>query len=219
MAGYGADLVNLVDARIASHREKTRSVGTFVGMDSGYAMVAFDGSALALPCKYAAGVALTLTDIRVLVELYGSDWVVTGTFARTGKQLVDVQKAALNATTALTATTATDLPGTTVTINTAMPNARWVAKYAADFEITTAGTNFRCILQLSAPFGIGYPQAIWDPSNVAANGRSAVGNHASDVLADPGSYTFKLQASRAAAGTAVGRVLPGHTNLLVELYE
>lgn len=81
MTNYGAGLVNLVDARIAAHKAKTRDVGTFVTMDSGYAMVAFDGSSLALPCKYVAGLAL-VPDTRVLVELYGSDWVVTGQLSK-----------------------------------------------------------------------------------------------------------------------------------------
>lgn len=79
MAGFSADLVNLVDARIAAADRRTRNVGTFVQMDGDYAMVSFDGSSLALPCKYLANVSLT-PDARVTLEQYGSDWVVTGTF-------------------------------------------------------------------------------------------------------------------------------------------
>lgn len=80
MAGFPAGLVDLIDTRVDASRIKTRSVGTFVGLDSGYAMVAFDGSALALPCKYRAGIPLS-TNARVTVDMYGSDWVITGTFA------------------------------------------------------------------------------------------------------------------------------------------
>lgn len=82
MGGYPAGLVDLIDTRVDAGRTKSRSVGTFVGIDSGYAMVAFDGSSLALPCKYLAGVPLT-PNARVAVDMYGSDWVVTGAFKLT----------------------------------------------------------------------------------------------------------------------------------------
>jgi hypothetical protein len=78
---YNADQIRLIDARIAAYERVDKASGTLVSRDTSGpgATVAFDGSQVAMPCRVSADV-LTQPGDRVVLQKYGSDWVVVGSF-------------------------------------------------------------------------------------------------------------------------------------------
>lgn len=79
MAGYDAALVALIDERIRLAARVSRQNGTVVGMEALDVLVAFDGDPTPAACKYVKGLGL-IPGMRVLVELFGSQWIVTQAF-------------------------------------------------------------------------------------------------------------------------------------------
>lgn len=77
-----SETISLIDQRIRAARDVDRAVGTVASVDASLlrAAVTFDGSALAVPVKMAGGVNAQAGD-RVALNRYGSDWVITATFA------------------------------------------------------------------------------------------------------------------------------------------
>jgi hypothetical protein len=76
------DLIRLIDERIRLAKRATRAVGTVVTRDTtgSGAMVKFDQADTPMPVRVAGGVFAQPED-RVLLDLYGSDWVVTNSFS------------------------------------------------------------------------------------------------------------------------------------------
>jgi hypothetical protein len=79
------DLIALIDQRIRAAQQMTRAAGTCVdrattGPD---ANVIFDGSTVAMPVKVLGSVFLQNGD-RCVLEKFGSNWVVTGSWAAVG---------------------------------------------------------------------------------------------------------------------------------------
>lgn len=74
--------IDLIDERIRAAQSKERAFGTVATVSSSAlrATVTFDGSSLAVPVKVFGGVDPAAGD-RVTLDRYGSDWVITGTFA------------------------------------------------------------------------------------------------------------------------------------------
>jgi hypothetical protein len=79
---YSADLIRLIDERIALSRRQDRAQGTVVARDTTGpgAMVVFDGSTTPVPVKCAGNVFTNQND-RVLLARHGSDWIVTESFS------------------------------------------------------------------------------------------------------------------------------------------
>jgi hypothetical protein len=74
-----------IDARIAKAQKTSRAVGTVAQRDTTGpgAMVVFDGTSIAQPVKVLGHVHVDQDD-RVALELFGSSWVVIGSFNRHG---------------------------------------------------------------------------------------------------------------------------------------
>lgn len=97
---FDADLVALVDQRIRSNQYATSAVGVVASRSSvADADVVFDGSQGAIPVKIAADVIADEGD-RVLLNRFGSWWVIVGSMAYRGRKSVSV--ADRNARIALT---------------------------------------------------------------------------------------------------------------------
>lgn len=79
------DLIRLIDQRIQSAQQKTEARGTCVSRDTTGpgADVLFDGSTVAMPVKVLGGVFLQPGN-RCVLDKYGSDWVVTGSWSALG---------------------------------------------------------------------------------------------------------------------------------------
>lgn len=78
MADYSADMIRMVDARVAAAAVRSRAVGTFIGVDdAGWALVAFDGDPRPMQVKWAASMGWLIPDTRVLLDLYGGDWYIS----------------------------------------------------------------------------------------------------------------------------------------------
>lgn len=82
MAANDQELIKLVDQRVRVAQIKERAVGTVAERDTTGpgAQVIFDGSQSAMPVKVLGHVFCSTGD-RVVLERYGSDWVVTGAWA------------------------------------------------------------------------------------------------------------------------------------------
>jgi hypothetical protein len=79
---HAEELINLIDQRIRAATSRERYSGTIVSRATtgNAAMVVFDGSTVAMPVKVAGGVFARAGD-RCMLTLYGSDWVVTNSWA------------------------------------------------------------------------------------------------------------------------------------------
>jgi hypothetical protein len=79
--GYNDDLIRLVDQRIRAALVTTRAVGTVVDRaTSGFTCsVVLDGSTVAVPAKMFGWSRLEEND-RVALMMFGSDWVVVGSY-------------------------------------------------------------------------------------------------------------------------------------------
>jgi hypothetical protein len=105
------DQIRMIDQRIQQHHVRTWSVGTVVTRDTtgSGATVQMDGSAIASPVKCAGSVFCQPGD-RVTLHRYGSDWVITNTFAAPGFGAADRYLDGLaSATAALTSSAFIDL--------------------------------------------------------------------------------------------------------------
>lgn len=82
---WGADLIAMIDQRIRLAFKADKASGTVVARDSsGYeAQVLFDGSTTAVPVKCVGNVFCRDGD-RVVLNRYGSDWVIVGAFVGAG---------------------------------------------------------------------------------------------------------------------------------------
>ncbi len=100
-----------IDARIAKAQQTTRAVGTVAQRDTSGpgAMVVFDGTSIAQPVKVLAHVNVDPDD-RVALELFGSSWVVVGSFNRRGLYTAYARGYA-PASSESTSTVWTDAPG------------------------------------------------------------------------------------------------------------
>lgn len=80
-----ANLINLIDQRVRLHMARDRATGTCVARATTgpSADVQFDGSTVAMPVKVLGSVFLTPGD-RCVLDKYGSEWVVTGSFSALG---------------------------------------------------------------------------------------------------------------------------------------
>lgn len=78
------ELLNLIDQRVTVHATSSRHWGTVVQRSTTgpLAQVVFEGSTVAMPVKVAGGV-FALQGERCLLDRYGSDWVITGSWAAT----------------------------------------------------------------------------------------------------------------------------------------
>lgn len=79
------DLIALIDQRIRSAAAKDKAAGTCVSRDTtgSGADVAFDGSTVAMPVKVLGNVFMKPGD-RCVLERFGSDWVVIGSWSALG---------------------------------------------------------------------------------------------------------------------------------------
>lgn len=77
-----ADLIQLIDQRVRAAQASNRSAGTCVSRAAAgpTADVVFDGSTVAMPVKVLGNVFVQPGD-RVVMDRYGSDWVVTGSWS------------------------------------------------------------------------------------------------------------------------------------------
>lgn len=80
---YNDLMLRTIDQRIVANRDTNRVMGTVVSTDTVNlrAMAVFDGSAQAMPVKMAGHVHATEGD-RVMIDKYGHDWVIMGSFSR-----------------------------------------------------------------------------------------------------------------------------------------
>jgi hypothetical protein len=74
-----SDLLDIIDARIASMMPRMSAVGTIIEWTPPAAMVLFDGSTLAVPVKVFNDVDGRAGDRCGLMK-FGHDWAVTGSF-------------------------------------------------------------------------------------------------------------------------------------------
>lgn len=82
MAANDLELIKLVDQRVRVAQIKDRAVGTVAQRDTTgpNAQVIFDGSQVAMPVKVLGHVFCGTGD-RVVLDRYGSDWVIVGAWA------------------------------------------------------------------------------------------------------------------------------------------
>lgn len=111
----------------------------------------------------------------------------------------------------------TDLTGGSVSVVTRRASAKWEADWTADMMSTLAGA-FTNVVNLDINGTTGFPQAIWNPANVAIGARATVGQSYGGILGGAGFYTFKLQGSRQ-SGAGQGIINASHTTLNVRIYE
>jgi hypothetical protein len=85
-----ADLVQLIDQRIRANSSREKASGTCSQRDltGPGAQVTFDGSTVAMPVKVLGHVMLQPGD-RCVLDKYGSDWIVTGSFSTYGLGFID----------------------------------------------------------------------------------------------------------------------------------
>lgn len=84
MTAFDEQLIKLIDQRIAQYQTKTSSMGTCVSRATAgaEASVLFDGAKTPVPVKVLGHVSLR-PGMRCSLDKYGSEWLVTGTFALT----------------------------------------------------------------------------------------------------------------------------------------
>lgn len=77
-----SELIGLIDQRIRAASGQTRAIGTCMERDivGPGALVTFDGSTVAVPVKVLGQVVLR-PSMRCTLDKYGTEWLVTGTFA------------------------------------------------------------------------------------------------------------------------------------------
>ena len=82
MGTLDADMIALIDQRIRAQQATTQAVGTCVqrATTGAGADVVFDGSTVAMPVKVLGHVFLQ-ENYRCVLQKFGSDWVVTGSWA------------------------------------------------------------------------------------------------------------------------------------------
>lgn len=82
MAALSEDMIALIDQRVRAAQARTRATGTCVDRDTTGpgATVIFDGDVMGVPVKVLGDVFLR-EGHRCLLDKYGSDWIVTGSFA------------------------------------------------------------------------------------------------------------------------------------------
>lgn len=82
---FGDDLIGLIDQRIRVATAQTRATGTCISRETtgNSADVLFTGSTVAMPVRVLGSVFLRPGD-RCVLDLYGTDWVVTGSWAALG---------------------------------------------------------------------------------------------------------------------------------------
>jgi hypothetical protein len=80
-----ASMIALIDQRIRANAQMTKAVGTCVERDptGPGATVIFDGSTVAMPVKVLGHVFLQ-PGFRCVLDKYGTDWIVSGSFAAMG---------------------------------------------------------------------------------------------------------------------------------------
>lgn len=73
--------LEIIDQRIRAHASPVTKMGTVQSRDDSgpLAMVTFDGSTLAVPVKVSSDVRVRADD-RVCLVIFGSEWVVVGSF-------------------------------------------------------------------------------------------------------------------------------------------
>jgi hypothetical protein len=103
--------IKAIDARIAKAQQLTTALGTVADRDTAgpYATVVFDGTQVAQPVKVLGHVHVNQGD-RVALQLFGSSWVVVGTFARRGLD-TRVTRVFAPSLTATTSSSFVDVPG------------------------------------------------------------------------------------------------------------
>jgi len=115
----------------------------------------------------------------------------------------------LSTPTALT-TSFADLPGASVTLVTARPNAIALVSWTADFQMNSSGANTASTL-INVD-GVDQPHnAVWNPGNVTS-GRATVSNSFPIVLPSAGSHTFKMRGIVTAATIRCNNI---HTQVTV----
>lgn len=108
MTGFSADMLRVIDERIASRRDRVTAVGTVASRSAVSTVTAldvtFDGSSLAVPVKQFGGVKARAGD-RVGLVKFGSEWVVVGSFTAFIQEDVGLQApATIGSTTSATYT-------------------------------------------------------------------------------------------------------------------
>lgn len=85
MSLYDDDQIALIDQRIRLHTKQTVSMGSIVSRDTTGpgAMAVMDGATVAVPVK-VLGTSPVREGDRVTLELFGTEWLVTGTFSANG---------------------------------------------------------------------------------------------------------------------------------------
>lgn len=107
---FDTNLVRLIDQRIAVSRAVTRATGTCVARATTGpgADVTFDGSTVAMPVKVLGTVFLTPGD-RCVLDRYGTEWIVTGSFSAFGLGETSRLASATGSSSLVTSSTFVDL--------------------------------------------------------------------------------------------------------------
>lgn len=197
---YNDQMLAVVDARIRAASTVDHAVGTVNSRDtaSTRAMVVFDGDNVAVPVKVLGGVDALAGD-RVVLQRFGSEWVVLGSFT-TGRT---VRVLAASGSLSPVTSTIADVTGATVTFTTSRVNASYVVVAMFDFSKTATAIQFTGSVDVdgSAPNG-SYQNAVFSDNANTISDRASVATCGSGTLAAVGSHTAKLRAVRTgAAGT------------------
>lgn len=85
MTTIDQQLINLIDQRIKASSSKDKAIGTCASRDSvgPGGTVLFDGSTVAMPVKVLGTVFVQPGD-RCVLDRYGTEWIVTGSFSAFG---------------------------------------------------------------------------------------------------------------------------------------
>jgi hypothetical protein len=145
-----ADMIALIDQRVRSLGQTTRAAGTCVDRDTTGpgGQVVFDGSTVAMPVK-VLGHVYVQPGFRCVLDKYGSDWVVTGSFAGQGLgELNRVVFGSTNTTTSSTFIDFTDMGPSTFTKGYDLTLVR-MAITAACFVTVAGNTSARFGMRLT----------------------------------------------------------------------
>lgn len=85
MTAYGDDLINMIDQRIGLATKRDKATGTVISRDATGpgAQVLFDGATTSMPVK-CPGSVFVREGTRVLLDKYGSDWVISNAWIGPG---------------------------------------------------------------------------------------------------------------------------------------